>query len=180
MTTHWQFCSARRYLQGHAEVSGDVLSHLVYVRKVWEITQRLIAKSHPNLSKSMLTNMTFVTRTWSNRMLNYAVMLPKDRLKCWWMLTRCRGVTLRKIVCWLFWGKSEVTLTLETSPGGWRASPRSLRGYSGPVPGSPAMEGGRVMTHSWVERHKVLGQRKGEFRCVRKSNKEFWWGAHQC
>lgn len=37
------------------------------------------------------------------------------------------------------------------------------------------MEGGEVVTYSWVERDKVLGQRRRrEFRFVRKSNKEFW------
>lgn len=122
------------------EVS-DVLSHLIYIRKVWETIKGLIAKSHPNLSRSMFTNMTFLTRTWMNHVLNYAVMLLMDRLKLGWILARCRGVTKHEIVCWLFWGRSEITLTLETSPGGWRVSPRSLRGYSGPVPGSPAMEG---------------------------------------
>lgn len=33
--------------------------------------------------------------------------------------------------------------------------------------------GSGVVTYSWVETDKVLGQREGEFRCVRKSNKEF-------
>lgn len=88
-------------------------------------------------------------------------MLLMDRLKLGPILACCHGVTQHKIVFRLFQGRSEVTLTLETSPGGWRASPRSLQGYSGPVPGSPAMEGGEVVTCSWVERDKVLGQREG-------------------
>lgn len=69
------------------------------------------------------------------------VMVLMDRLKLGQILARCHGVTQHKVVFQLLWGRSEVILTLETSPGGWRASPRSLQGYSGPVPGSPAMEG---------------------------------------
>lgn len=45
-------------------------------------------------------------------------------------------------VWWTFWGRSEVTLTREISPGGWQVSPRSLQVCSGPVPGSPAVEDG--------------------------------------